>query len=460
MKKEYKRIKIILTLLIISVFSGCSSDSNSDSDTGSSSGEIEIFSATINGTNLTNGLNNVPLNGRIEVTFSRLLNAQAISGAVSLSDSNGEANYQVNLSGGGSNAVITYSNLNAESNYTFNIDAGTLGENGARLENDFTRSFTSAEETQESKTPCTSASQNCLEKIELSGGADFSFYSSFDVISDADYTWEAIEEVIIVVHGQNRNADDYFNYMTSSLGAIDRLGNTLIIAPYFKEEAEADAGELFWDSDWREGRNSENSGVEISSFTVIDEIVSYLADAEKFPNLQELIFTGHSSGAAMIQHYAFSNKSENNFSDYSFEYIIANNQYFYYPDGQRYNESTNEFYTPDDCTGYDYWPYGFEFAPDYLEGTSQEDLTSQQVLRNTVYLLGTNDTATEGSLNTTDCAAVLLGSNRLERGRNMFNYFETFYPSENNHRKVEVEGIGHDASGMFNSNEFKDLIQN
>lgn len=451
-----KKLKILFqslgSLLIVLLFIAC------DKDADPPQRELTMNSVSINGTELSDGLSNVPLNGNIEIAFSSSLNSEKLAQAFSFSDSQGEASYDLSLTSAGSRAVITYNGLNQGSSYTITISPIGIGNNGEALSTGFSRNFTTSQ-TEETKTPCTSASEDCIERIEISGNLSFEFYSSFDIISDEDYTWEQIEKVIFSIHGQNRNANDYFSYMTNTVGNAGMLENTLVISPSFKEESAAADDELFWGNDWRVGSDSGNSGTAVSSFTVLDEIISYLANKEKFPNLEKFIIAGHSSGAAFAQHYAIVNTSETSNPDHVFQYVVANNQYFYYPDGKRYNESTGEFYTPADCTGYDYWPYGFEFAPVYTDGMTQEALTQQQVSRNTVYLLGTNDTQTSGTLNTSDCAAVLLGSNRLERGRNIFRYFETFYAAENDHQKIEVEGVGHDAGAMFNSSEFKDLLR-
>ena len=452
MKKLNFSIRI-LTALAISLFMiSCDSDDSVIDD-------LMVYSVSINGSTVGENLTNIPLNGRIEMAFSHSLNAEDFAEAFSLSNSQGEAEYAVSLANAGSKAVVNYMNLSPGTNYTVSVNPGIFGNNGEALPTSYSRSFTTTSEVEETKTPCTSASQDCIQKIDITGGFTFEFYSSFDIISDADYVWEDIEEVIFSIHGQNRDGDEYFRYMTNVAGDSGLLENTLVISPNFREESDASDTELFWGNDWREGADSGNSDADVSSFSVLDKIIDYLSDQDKFPNLKKIVIAGHSSGAAFTQHYAVVNTSESSYSDYEFQYIVANNQYFYYPDGKRYDDSTGDFYIPADCTGYVYWPYGFEFAPAYTDGMTQEDLTQQQVSRNTVYLLGTNDTQTSGTLNTSDCAAVLLGSNRLERGRNIFRYFETFYAAENDHQKIEVEGVGHDASALFNSSEFKDLLR-
>ena len=450
MKKLKYTFKIITFLMTAIFVVACSNDDDSLD-------ELDVYSATLNGSNLEEGSTNVALNGNIEIAFSHTLDQEAFNQAFSFTGPNGEANYTTSFGNASSKAIISYSDLNPGSTYTIAMSQGAIGNNGEALNSDFSRSFTATTEVEETKIPCTTASEDCMQQIEVSEGATFEFYSSFDIISDSEYVWEEIEEVVFVVHGQNRDADEYFRYMTNTVGDIGKLENTLVISPFFKDEASATDGELYWDTNWREGANSGNSSASVSSFSVLDQIIDYLSNMEKFPNLTEIKFAGHSSGAALVQHYAFANTSEATYPNYDFQYIVANNQYFYYPDGRRYDESAGTFYTPADCAGYDFWPYGYETAPSYLDGMTQEDLLQQQISRNTIYLLGTDDTNTEGSLNTTDCAATLLGSNRLERGRNIFNFFETFY-ADNNQELIEVPNVGHDANAMFSSDEFKNIL--
>src|SRR5690606_24601499 len=152
------------------------------------------------------------------------------------------------------------------------------------------------------------------------------------------------------------------------------------------------------------------------------------------------------------------NKVQRLHPDLGFQYVVANNQYFYYPDGPRFDESTGTFYLPTECPGFDYWPYGYDFAVPYLDGVDASTLAAQQRSSNTVYLLGSNDTVTTGTFNTSDCQAVLLGSNRFKRGEHMFTYMETFHAGDHNHRKIVVPNTGHDANGMFNSNEFQQYL--
>ena len=66
---------------------------------------------------------------------------------------------------------------------------------------------------------------------------------------------------------------------------------------------------------------------------------------------------------------------------------------------------------------------------------------------------------TNGSLNTSDCEATLLGENRFDRGEKMFDYIESFYAGANNHQKVLVNNIGHNAAQMYNASATVELFR-
>lgn len=447
----FKKISICLLILPLSFLVSCNND---DNDLLS----LSILSITVNGSPLEDGATNISVNSVIEVAFSSEIVPSKFEDLLSVSRESAELDYTISYSNVSSKAVIALAQMDLNTNYNLSISAGDLGPNGEYFSSSITLSYA----TNLGKTPCLSATDACIQTIQLpnvSGDLfNFDMYSNYDFIDDPEFTYNEINQLVIVVHGLTRNANDYFSYMASSLQSINMEESTLLLSPYFKATAAATGDDLYWDTRWREGANSGNTTASISSFTVIDSIIEKVISSGNFPNLTTLFITGHSSGAAFTQHYALANRAENTHTNIKFEYSIANNQYFYYTDGLRFDESTQQFVTPTDCSGYDFWPYGFEFAVPYLSGIEQTVITEQQVTRNTTYLLGGNDTFTAGSLNTTDCQATLLGSNRVVRGETMYFYMQTFYGETNRHEKIIINNVGHNGNGMYNSPEFKDYL--
>ncbi|MGJ8734869.1 MAG: Ig-like domain-containing protein [Cellulophaga sp.] len=447
----FKKISLFSMILSLVLFVSCNDD---DNDLLS----LSILSITVNGSPLEEGALNVPVNSIIEVAFSSEIAPSKFENLLSITTESENLGYTLSYSNVSSKAIINLDQMDVNATYNLSISSGDLGPNGEFFETGISLSYI----TNLGKTPCLAGTNACIQTMQLPNDSgsqfDFDIYSNYDFIDDAQFTYNSINQLVIVVHGLTRNADDYFSYMATSLQSIDMAETTLLISPFFKDDTSASGDDLFWDTRWREGANSGNTNASISSFTVIDSMIEKVVASGNFPNLKTIFVTGHSSGAAFTQHYALANRAENTYTDINFEYGIANNQYFYYPDGVRYDESTQQFTTPTGCSGYNFWPYGFEFSVPYLDGIEESIIIEQQVTRNTTYLLGSNDTSTTGSLNTSDCQASLLGSNRVIRGENMHLYMQTFYGGTNMHEKIIVNNVGHNGNSMYNSPEFKQYI--
>ena len=114
---------------------------------------------------------------------------------------------------------------------------------------------------------------------------------------------------------------------------------------------------------------------------------------------------------------------------------------------------------PTGCTGYTSWPYGINDLTTYGSQKTADQIESQFVGNKLTYLLGTLDIFTNGTLNTTDCEAKLLGENRFDRGTKMYQYMETYYLGSHLHDRVTVQNVGHDAAAMYNSSEARELIK-
>lgn len=433
-----------LLLPALLVIASCNKEDNTPAT-------ISLRSASINGGALTDGAANVDTDANIRLVFSSSLDPAAFESALSLSPA---VAYDLSYASQSSQVTIATA-FDFNTAYTLSISEEAIGLNGGRLEAPLTYTFTTKEEGGASNTACTEATAACLSMLNLDNEATFPFYASFPIYEEQ--TWPGLTSAVIVVHGANRNADDYFSYLTSSLMDTEQTAQTVLIAPPFQEEATAQDGELYWSGNgWREGRGAAGANA-VSSFEVVDRIISRLADKEHFPALEQIVVTGHSSGGLFTHLFASANQSEAAYPDIEFEYVVANSQYFYYPDGQRINESNNQLYTPTGCSGYTIWPLGYEVVPTYLSNTDAMVFNEQFTNRSITYLLGNGD-GPDGAFNDTDCSATLLGSSRYQRGENMYRYMELVYGSEHAHKRVIVPGVGHDGAGMYASDAFASLL--
>lgn len=230
------------------------------------------------------------------------------------------------------------------------------------------------------------------------------------------------------------------------------------VCPQFPEEE--DPTFFHWPSSgWREGQNSLGM-FPLSSFELIDRLVTRVIESGQFPNLNQVVITGHSSGGLFTHLYAAANAVETDFPSYRFSYLTSNSQYFYYPDERRVRRTGGapQLFVPGNCNGHDIWPLGYRLVPFYLTQVSKESFNQRFLERRLIYFEGSGSGA-DPSLNTTDCSAVLLGDSRFQRGQNIFDYMELVYADQHAHSFIEVPGIGHNAQGIYGSVAFSNWIR-
>ncbi len=419
--------------------------------------KMSILTATINGAAMGNNTN-VPIDASIILVFSAALDQAKFRSELSLLSGASVVNFTISYANGNTKATIVPELAYAKS-YTFSIGTGVIGTAGEKFSELLSYSFTTAEDDViRSMPPCT-ATGDCLRSVELQGSVGmgtFEYYSNYPIYEE-HAEWENLKQAIIVIHGASYDPDNYYSYLTNTLAALNLSESTILISPFFRQTATGSPEDFYWaGATFRRGNESSNAN-KLSSFAVVDKLIEQLANAERFPVLNKIIITGHSSGAAFTHVYTGANTSELTYTGIEFEYVVANSQFFYYPDGQRINEADNQLYTPVGCSAYQLWPHGYTTTPPYLSGTTKDNFNTRFVNRSITYLLG-NGNQSDPTLNTTDCENTVQGSTRYLRGENMYRYMELVYPSTHNHAKRIVNGIGHDGSGMYQSSEFKSLL--
>ena len=419
---------------------------------------IDALSITINGSNLTNGADQIPIMSTIVMVFSSAIIPTNFESEFSVTSASGPQPYTLSYANANSKVNILLS-MDYATTYTLQLGTGPIGINGEKLKDALEILFTTQEDDViRSMAPCVSV-QDCKRKVMLNGSlgaGEFEFYSNYPIYLE-NAEWENLTQALIVVHGASHNPEDYYTYLTNTLNAESLSESTVLIAPFFRPDATNSPDDFYWSSTgWRDGKESSNTN-KISSFQVIDELINQLSDKLRFPVLDQIIITGQSSGGLFTHVFAPANKSELIHPEISFDYIVSESQYFYYPDGRRVNESNNQLYTPAGCSGYEVWPFGFNSVPPYLASQNSNTFNQQFVDRSITYLLG-NGNGSDGALNTTDCSATLLGSTRYQRGENMFHYMQLAFPGGHNHAKTVVNGISHDGSAIYQSPEFRALL--
>jgi hypothetical protein len=349
------------------------------------------------------------------------------------------------------------------------------------------------------------------------------YLSTMGAIHEDNVVFENIQRVIILIHGSRRNVDDYLCCVTAAIPSMknenyhktnDRMvydSNTILfIAPWFPTEDDGNINitattsqtnatnqfdTLRWIGNsknadpftinrifhtWRYGAGSINYP-SISSFDIVDRIVKeYLYDSTKFPNLKNIIVTGHSAGGQYVQRWALLSNSIHDTNDIipnssqndsrfinnrvhtntlpTVRTVVANPKSYAYLDGRRFMESNRrhdihmsnnnnnsdnknsaklDFRIPNPnevilCPIYNSWEWGMDqsdqelvapYVQKAIDGAGGIDsMIVRYAQRDVLYLSGEQDIEFNG-----DCNDHIQGPNRRARSERYYLSLQFMY---------------------------------
>jgi pimeloyl-ACP methyl ester carboxylesterase len=258
-----------------------------------------------------------------------------------------------------------------------------------------------------------------------------------------------VARAVIVLHGAGGNASAYFDRIDNVIPS-NWDEKVMVIAPYF--QTAPPSGEWGWpDDDWREAGASGG----ISSFTVLDNLVTLLRNTAVFPNLKWVIVCGHSAGGQTTQRYAcFTDIDARPLPNAQYlKFVPANPSSYVYLNPYRNPEGDSTWIIPgQDCSsgnGYNEWKYGLDGLYGYTAARGTEWARAHLPARQVQLLAGTADTYDNGDLDL-DCAAMWQGPHRYARAHIFKMFMDRYYPV-NHFGITDVPGVDHDSTRMFAS---------
>jgi len=297
--------------------------------------------------------------------------------------------------------------------------------------------------------PCIKATSRCTEFVILEGGPARSLiYRSFPLREKN----ENIRRALVVVHGAQRNADEYFRSAIAAAALAKALDDTIVVAPRMASHGGNCKDHLapkevnYNCSSWRSGGPA-LSDDKLNSFEFLDELLRQLARKDVFPNLRAIVLTGHSAGGQVVTRYAMSNQVHEKLG-VPVRYVVANPSSYAYLDETRPVGEVK-------CPAYDDWPYGLEKRKGYSAQLTDEQLKKQIAARPVVYLLGEKDVLPVRGFDSS-CPAMAQGPTRLARGVAFAKYVDGKFGAR--HTVTLVPGCGHDGRCMYTSTEALPVI--
>jgi hypothetical protein len=268
----------------------------------------------------------------------------------------------------------------------------------------------------------------------------------------------AVRNVVVAIHGDSRNADDYGRYTVDAAALAGKSATAVVVAPWFAAAADSPrSNQLYWTSDgWKQGDDSVATGRAwtMSSFAVLDAMVTQAHRA--FPNAK-ITVTGHSAGGQLVQRYvAFAGQT------YVTRYLPMNPGTYLYFDPMRWSGSTRRALTASEqksCTRWNNYKYGLARRTGLAATRTDTQARAAYAAAPVSYLLGELDTVVDSSLDT-GCSANWEGANRLVRGRNFFAALPQALGVEatRSHSLATVPGVAHLGGSMIRSAEARPLL--
>ncbi len=291
----------------------------------------------------------------------------------------------------------------------------------------------------------------------------------------------AIVRALVMVHGAARNADHYFATATAAGFLAGALGDTIIIAPRFAAADDRVApNEALWPErgeNWRSG-GALASDPGVTSFDLMDRILTMLADKQRFPNLRQIVVAGHSAGGQYVTRYEMANRIHETLG-VPVSYVVANPSSYAWPaavrplpsgdadpataaqealgpNGERVNErfaygAFDAAAVPD----YDRWPMGLEDLTGYAARSTPDQLRQRLVARPTTYLLGQVDVLPLGGFDSSP-AAMAQGPTRRARGEAFFTYLTQTLGAKQ--RAMIVPECGHNDRCIFTTDTVRNVL--
>ena len=299
--------------------------------------------------------------------------------------------------------------------------------------------------------------------VSIGGGSVLPTFSSHAL----EVPHPDIETAVIVIHGLQRNADVYYAAMQAAVRKADAAGltradTTVVIAPQFLIEVDAQHHRLpSYAARWTTGacKGGEAALGPVSrpgSFAVLDVLLETLAERARFPALRRIVIAGHSAGGQVLHRYAVVGRGDAATAGAGLDvrYIVANPSTYLYLTAER--PTDGDGFAPYDaarCPGFDDYRFGLKNAPASVLTRPIDAITRDYTARRVIYLLGTADNDPNHRVLDRSCPAMAQGPHRLARGEAYHRYVLHHLGPDaaRTHRKVLVQGVGHDNAAMFSS---------
>src|SRR5262245_35539170 len=186
--------------------------------------------------------------------------------------------------------------------------------------------------------PCISVA-NCTDWVTIGGGPWRGMVYTTYPLSKPN---PQITRAFVMIHGTNRDADNYFRTSLAAAFLAGALDDTIVIAPRVASAGggscrdKLEPNEVSWScggDSWRSGGTSASTD-KLTSFDFVDDVLRKLANKDTFPNLKAIVLAGHSAGGQYVNRYSMANRIHETLG-VPITYVVSNPSSYAYLDATR-----------------------------------------------------------------------------------------------------------------------------
>ena len=266
-----------------------------------------------------------------------------------------------------------------------------------------------------------------------------------------------VKRVIVVLHGLQRNGDDYFDAAFELLKTHGDELTTLLIAPTFPGKPDVESGKKgfthmpVWSvQGWIGGEGSLNDVSTmrgLSSLQVLDDVLLRFTDKSRLPKLEQLVVAGHSGGGQILHRYAVLNNVFETISarGIAVQTVVANPSSYLY-----FNAERPVAFDKTACPNFNDFKFGMDKPVPYAKQADTQALAARFAQRKVAYLVGSADNDPNHRVLDKSCAAEAQGAHRNARAR-AYVAHERGVLKQPLREVLEVQGVDHDQARMLGS---------
>lgn len=277
-----------------------------------------------------------------------------------------------------------------------------------------------------------------------------------------------INRLIVGIHSSGFDAVKCLTALQQAAAKVKgATESTLIVAPQFfgvnSIKQQIPNGLLAWKVSPYRGSSlacigPQKEDISFSAHNVMNQLLTNIANSDRFPNLKTVVVCGHSSGGQMAQRYAITSAFRPK-KGVAVRFVASGPSSYAYLNEKRPRQGSPVTFESLDGEMlekyplYNNWGFGLENRYQAFRRAKDDYLRQRYASRRVLYLCGSKDNNPNDPSMSTNYGAMLQGRNRLERMKLFYAHLIDVYGEDikKTHAMAIASGVDHNGFKAYAS---------